>query len=1126
MTFDDATLAQIDAARPDASTWLGANAGSGKTRVLTDRVARLLLDGVRPQHILCLTYTKAAASEMQNRLFKRLGAWAMIGDTELRAALVELGVEGTLTDAQLRQARRLFALAIETPGGLKIQTIHSFCAALLRRFPLEAGVSPQFTEIEDRAADLLRAEIVDEMSGSGDRQLVADLAAFYTGEDFGRLTRDIVGKQSAFEDALTRGDFLATLGKSADLSLEQITAQVFQGGEQGLLDQMIPLLLEKGGNDEKAGRQLEEISDVSAIDLPLLERVFLTGASAKDPFTAKVGSFPTKATRERMGPNVDALNNFMLRVEDARDARLALLAAERATALSHFARAFLVRYQAAKVQRGWLDFDDLILKTRALLRDKADAAWVLYRIDGGIDHILVDEAQDTSPEQWEVIEALAEEFHSGEGARADTPRTLFVVGDKKQSIYSFQGADPREFDRKSQTFEEQFTAANLPFQQRSLDYSFRSSSAILRLVDTVFDPRRRPEFDKQSQHIAFKDMLPGRVDLWPLVEEADEPPDPEWTDPLDRLQGHNHNVRLAQDIANRIKELTDPDNPSFIADDGKEQGTIVQRPIRPGDFLILVQRRSTLFSEIIRACKAAGLPIAGADRLKVGAELAVKDLAALLSFLASPDDSLSLAVTLKSPLFGWDEQSLFDLAHRRTETHLWQALRGRKAEFPKTHALLTDLLGQVDFLRPYDLIERILIRHDGRRKLLARLGSEAEDGINELLTQALAYERNAIPSLTGFIEWMRTDDVEIKRQIDSASDQIRVMTVHGSKGLEAPIVILPDAGRRDIRIRDDILTLNGTPMWKPAAEDMPLPLRQRIDEMKDAEKAERLRLLYVAMTRAEKWLIVAAAGKLSKDGDDWYQIVEEAMGHVNAATDPHTGVRRFQERDWDALPKEAFPGRSAETLVLEPVFVEQPAVFSHALTPFNASQLGGAKALPSDLGEDADTVLAYGTFVHGLLEELPKTGASDRAALLVRLRVDLPTDIAARAKAEALAVLDAPHLTHLFAPGALAEVSVSADVAGLRLHGIIDQLLIDDTTVTIVDYKTNRHPPESPQDCPEGILRQMGAYAAILSQIYPEREIQTAILWTANATLMPLSHDAVTDALWRAPDLDGRRGGS
>jgi ATP-dependent helicase/nuclease subunit A len=1122
MIFDDATRAQIDAARPDASTWLAANAGSGKTRVLTDRVARLLLAGVEPQQILCLTYTKAAASEMQNRLFKRLGEWAMLKDEALRGAMVELGIDDRLEPAELRKARTLFALAIEAPGGLKIQTIHSFCASLLRRFPLEAQVSPQFSEIDDRAADLLRAQIIDEMAEGQDAELITGVAHFYTGEDFGNLTRRIVGMRDAFQNAVGRADLLKLLDQPPDLDRDTIEASVFLGGEQALISDILPNLLAKGGNDEKAGQALGGIDQFNLSALPEFENVFLTKAGAKSPFSAKIGSFPTKATQQAISSHLPALEALMQRVESARAARLALSTAERSLALNRFAIAFLKRYEIAKQMRGWLDFDDLILKARALLSNPAVAAWVLYRIDGGIDHILVDEAQDTSPHQWEVIERLADEFHSGSGARPDVDRTLFVVGDKKQSIYSFQGADPREFDRKSISFGKSIKDAGKAFQERSLDYSFRSSNAILRVVDTAFDPRRQFGFDKTTEHKAFKDVLPGRVDLWPLTVKAETDEERSWTDPVDRLSSRHHTVILAEKIAARIAELTQGTH--YIPDD--DNGVYFKRRIQPGDFLILVQRRSPLFSEIIRACKAAGLPIAGADRLKVGAELAVKDLGALLSFLATPDDNLSLATALKSPLFGWSEQDLFDLAHRRTESNLWQNLRNRTDDHAQTVAILRDLRGQVDFLRPYDLIERILTRHQGRKMLLARLGPEAEDGINAMLTQALAYERNDVPSLTGFIEWMQTDDLEIKRQIDSASNQIRVMTVHGAKGLEAPIVILPDTGRRTITIKDEIIALNGVPFWKPATDDLPEKFRGVIDEMKKTQFEERLRLLYVAMTRAEKWLIVAAAGDLASDGSSWYQMVEEAMSHINAVPADTDGTLRFEEGEWDNLDRRETDKPDHEVAHLGTVFTQPAPIFAHPEIVLSPSDLGGAKALAGDDGDDKEQAMAYGTLVHTLLENLAGLKEKERAVAAHRLMTDTDPAEAERALAEVLGVLAAPELFKVFAPDTLAEVQLGADVAGARLNGVIDRLILTPDRALIVDYKTNRLVPNTASDCPEGILRQMGAYSEMLAAVYPNHVIETAILWTASRSLMVLPHDMVISALARSPYLDVKGWGS
>ena len=1123
MIRDDATERQVQAARPDGSTWLSANAGSGKTRVLTDRVARLLLSGVEPQHILCLTYTKAAASEMQNRLFKRLGGWAMLPDQSLRDALRELGIDGAIHEDALRQARTLFARAIETPGGLKIQTIHSFCASLLRRFPLEAGVTPQFTEMEDQTAKRLRAEIVQAMADGDQAGLVEAMARVYSGQDFDDLTRAITGNRTAFEADVTRDAVLDWFGLPPGYNRDDLARDVFQGDEPEILRQLLPALKQSSTNDVKAGLRLAGLNGADIAELPEYEGVFLTGSGAKEPYTAKTGTFPTKACQGTLSDIMPALDAWMVRVEQARESRIALDAADKTLALHRFARAFLPAYERQKTLRGWLDFDDLIVKARDLLTDPAVAAWVLYRLDGGIDHILVDEAQDTSPMQWQVIERLAQEFTSGAGARADVPRTIFVVGDKKQSIYSFQGADPREFDRMQAEFAQRLEATDRPLSSMELEFSFRSADAILRLVDQTFVGRANSGFSVTSRHRAFKAQMPGRVDLWPAIDKPEAPEKGDWHDPVDRRGEQDHMVLLAQRIAREIRRMIDKGQ--RIPVEAGNSGTYGMRPVREGDFLILVQRRSSLFHEVIRACKENGLEVAGADRLKVGAELAVRDLAALLSFLATPEDDLSLAVALKSPLFGWSEQELYSLAHGR-KGYLWEALRGQQEIRPETFAILNDLRGQTDFLRPYDLIERILTRHDGRRRLLARLGQEAEDGIDAFLAQALAYERGNIPSLTGFLVWMETDELEIKRQMDAAGNRIRVMTVHGAKGLEAPIVILPDAGRRDNTIRDMMLVHQGRALWKTASGDAPSLLVSAQDAQKAAQEAERDRLLYVAMTRAEKWLIVAAAGDLGKDGSSWFHRVEAAMQSVGAVGHDFGlgGGLRLESGDWTLPLAETVSAENADAILLEPFFHAPAPSADHPLETLSPSDdLGGAKALPGDAGLTEDAAKLRGSQIHLLLEVLPTMDPADwherTQLILSQGELRATPDEALTLLQEARAVLSMPELTYLFGPETFAEVAISASLdalGGRRIHGVIDRLIIGPDHVLAVDFKTNAVVPPDVQTCPEGILRQMGAYAAALTQLYPSRRIETAVLWTRNASLMFLPNDLVMEALRRS----------
>jgi len=1105
---DDATLRQIAAAEPGNSTWLSANAGSGKTRVLTDRVARLLLNGVDPQHILCLTYTKAAASEMQNRLFARLGEWAMLDSAKLGDALRDLGAQGAMDDTALRDARRLFARAIEAPGGLKIQTIHSFCASLLRRFPLEAGVSPQFVEMEERTAKLLRAEIVEEIAAGPNAETLTALARHHTGETLDELTREIASRAPMFDAPWTEAGLAGALGLRPDVTARSLEEEVFLGGETALLGQLVTALAAGGRTDVKAADKLRLISALRYDALPTLENVFLTGPGAKAPFT--VAAYPpTKGVRGALGGTMDLIDAWMHRVEAARPKRIALQATQLAVALQNFAQVFLPAYARAKQLRGWLDFDDLILRAKALLTRSDVAAWVLYRLDGGIDHILVDEAQDTSPVQWQVIDRLAQEFTSGEGAREGVERTMFIVGDKKQSIYSFQGADPREFDRMQREWSDRLAATGSELHSQRLEHSFRSASAILDAVDATFAGLEASGFVPDQSHIPFWPDMPGRVDLWPINPKAEPADPPPWHLPVDVRAEDDPSVVLAAQIADTIARLIAERHP--IPDrDG-------MRPVQAGDFLILVQSRSDVFHEIISACKTRNLPIAGADRMKVAAELAVRDLAAVLSFLSTPEDDLSLAVALRSPLLGWDEAQLFNLAQARGPKYLWEALRARGVEFPETMTFLNDLRDQADFLRPYDLIERILTRHDGRRRILARLGAEAEDGIDALLSQALAYEQKAVDSLTGFLVWLETDALEIKRQMDGAGDLIRVMTVHGAKGLEAPIVILPETGKRKNDVRAQLLDIGGAPVWRAKSAMLPDAQSAVLDRIKAAQAAERDRLLYVAMTRAEKWLIVASVKDPGESGESWYEKVAAGLTHLGAAPFRiHGGDGlRLERGDWGERVEAQAPAPPREIQPLARHFSTPATAPADAPAPRSPSDLGGAKALPSDTGLNEDAAKLRGSHIHALLEFLPTLPEPEWAAAAARILPDAPgmpdlLDEASRS-------LKSPALANLWASGALPEVGITADLPGLgRLQGVIDRLILSANAALIVDFKSNAVVPGAPDDCPEGLLRQMGAYAAMAAKIYPGHRVDTAILWTRTATLMPLPHDLVTAALARA----------
>ena len=1112
-----ASLNQIAAADPAASVWLHANAGSGKTKVLIDRVARLLLSGVEPQHVLCLTYTKAAAAEMQNRLFERLGQWAMMKGHALHAALAALGPLENNALPDVARARQLFARAIETPGGLRIQTIHSFCSTLLRRFPLEAGVSPQFRELDDRSAILMRSEIAQEIAAGPHAAAFDRLAQVYTADDLDGLLAQIARAMGAAVDFLDEADARALFGVPADESAERILTDVFLGGERAFVDAIMPHLDPAHRNEGSWLKRFAVLpQDIcNEASLKVLETLVLSGAETKTPSAAKLGKYPNAAARAALGDQVDAWDAFMQRIEEARARRVALFAATKAAALHGFARYFIPAYGARKAAQGMLDFDDLIMRAKALLTDFGVAQWVLYRLDGGIDHILVDEAQDTSPDQWEVLERLTDAFMDGDTTR-NRARTIFVVGDKKQSIYSFQGADVAAFDAMKQRFRGRLGHVRQTLQEREMLHSFRSSPAILSVVDATFDRAETASVGGKMQHLPFFDQMPGRVEVWPLIETTAAGELQDGFSPVDLTTDEHHAVRMGDKVADWIAGAL-KSGLQVPTRDGA-------RPAGPGDFLVLVQRRSKIFDAVISACKQRGLAIAGADRLVLDQELAVRDLMALLAFLATDIDDLSLAIVLRSPLGGVSEDQLHRLAQGRTGS-LWMRLVEQAAEHGDVHGMLAALRSEADLLRPYDLLERALTRHGGRLRLVARLGPETEDAIDEMMAQALVYESAEVPSITGFLSWLTAGDVQVKRQMESGGGMIRVMTVHGAKGLEAPVVILPDTADYSAKDRDEVITLghgrqaegvNSAPerpvIWGTSAEDSPAVVLQEKALRKAKRAAEDDRLLYVAMTRAQSLLVVGAAGKIGDKSTCWHRKISEGMARVGARIGAGMGA--------DGALVHSFGNWPVNRLMAVPHVVQAPLP-DWAKTPviqaadasvlLNPSVLGGAKALAGEGGMDVELAMARGSRLHLLLEHLPGRDRSLWEGIAKALGAADVLDEAVRVMSAHPAV---------FAGETLAEVAITADLGGRRVLGTIDRLVVGADRVLAVDFKSNRVIPQRAADVPEGILRQMGAYAAVLAQIYPDKRINTAVLWTQTAELLQLDPDIVSAALARALSID------
>ncbi len=1123
----DATQRQLRATHPVLSAWVTANAGSGKTHVLVNRIARLLLSGSSPDRLLCLTFTKAAAAEMSERLFRQLGDWALMPDEKLQKALYDLSAQAP-DDELVGKARRLFAEALESPGGLRIQTIHAFCEGLLKRFPLESGVAPQFSVLDEQATDELLASARDSVLRdgiSGDAallQAVRDLTEFAGDMRLDELVREAINARGwiqpflakhgrdGIDGALRRQLNIDGISDEEDL-LKATMARVPAARAASIASALLG-----GSKTDKARGDLFAAYGRS----PGPET--LQGA-LDDLLTGKgeiVARLATKGVLDSHPALEQQLRDIALIAKDVLNKRNALHIVRHTGNLLLLAQAILEAYERLKQFHAALDYDDLINKTAALFQSPG-AQWVLFKLDGGIDHILIDEAQDTSPSQWEIVRAMADEFFAGRGAeRQGQPkdRTVFAVGDIKQSIMSFQGARPREFVNSQEIVEARASAASALFEHVSLIHSFRSTTSVLELVDAVFaDPEAADGVlieSSSSAHIANRHNDRGFVEVWPLIEEADSEDPIAWDAPRDRVSASHPAVVLAGRIANRIR--------TWLA-----EGMMVQvknksdmRRMTAGDVMILVRRRGLLSSEIIRQLKRMGIPVAGADRLVLAEHIAVMDLIALGRFALMPHDDLTLATVLRGPCCGLSDDDLFELAHRRgKDVPLWRVLCDRREEprFKAAHAFLQRLSDMADHVQPYEFYSTILGPMGGWPRMMARLGLDAADPIEEFLGAAIDFGSLHTPSLERFLHVVESAETEIKRDQDRSDNAVRVLTVHGSKGLEAPIVILPDTfatpenGRHD----SEILQAGDTPLWK---------LKSEWDETvrgaaREAGKVERMReyrrLLYVALTRPRDQLYVCGYRQDRATGtqSNWYALVEKAMRRCQAAeAEDQDGQKVLRLGDLPQretpLGRSLEPGPAAPTPAL-PAWALRPAAeekTDETITPSQrvARQLG----LQYSSGERTQA-MDRGSAVHKVLDAIAHARPEKWSSIAVDLARDLvaPNDVQAVAS-EALRVRRDPSFAHVFDANSFGEVALRGTIEWqgrrVRFPGRFDRVIVKGDEVVVIEFKTDRVVPGSVNATRPEYLRQLAIYRKALAAVFPGKPVSCGILWTAEPRLVTI----------------------
>ncbi|WP_420470239.1 double-strand break repair helicase AddA [Brevundimonas sp. FT23042] len=1138
--------AQIRAADPGQSVFVTANAGSGKTSTLVDRVARLLLREVQPGEILCVTYTKAAAAEMQARLFDRLGEWAVMDDAGLAQSLADLDGRdpSSLSGPELSDARRLFAKALETPGGLKIQTLHAFCEKLLRRFPIEAGVTPGFNVLEDQAAlalshaareDLARAALAD-----ADGPIGQAYSHFAVELDWGAF-QSLLAMVEADRDKLV--DYIARVAEGRAPGPHAVVGTVpgqstdaVEGDFMRFLDradwlETASAMAAGGTNDQKCADRMRAADWTFAG----IADVFLTGGEPRKVMAT------SKAPPAAGGRLADLQMKYVAALDQVRRLRVVRDTIHVLT----LAQAHAALYDRAKAATGALDFGDLVARTVELLTRRASAAWVLYKLDGGIEHVLVDEAQDTAPQQWDILKALTENFFSGDSGRRFTPepasgerfdRTIFAVGDEKQSIYSFQGARPERLRQEAQRYDERVRGANGRFQGVELAKSFRSTPEVLAFVDAVFaGPEKAAALVGEGlaavpEHLAMRTGQAGGVDLWPLHEERKGPEREAWDAPVDQEPIASARKRLAADLAAYIRRQVETG--ATVHD--RRGGDL--RPAGYGDFLILVRRRDATFEEIIRALKSIGVPVAGADRLKLSSHIVFDDLIALARFVLYPDDDLSLAGLLRSPLCDVDEDGLFALAGATADRRrLWRELNDRAGERPewsRARDMLAFALSVRD-LDPFAFFTSVLNRVDdtglsGRARILRRLGREAEEAIDETLNQVLAAEGRGAIDLETCLARLEAADVEVKRELEGPRGEVRVMTVHGAKGLEAPVVILPDTTSRAKAQGPSLMPValeDGSDAWLmcPGSSKEDCEASRAAREARQARAdAETLRLLYVALTRARDRIVILGKGsaraRAGFEEGSWWDVLNRTFDTLEAEVRTVDGIRRYGA-DPAILPPAT---TQVETQVVAPSWSRTSPPQDTAARIASPSKMDEVLRIPAPSPLAAGTGglgrFRRGDLIHRLFERLPDVPPADRPQIARRLlsrERDLTDAQRDEMIAAALAVLEDERFAPVFGPGSRPEVALTGQVGSAAVSGRMDRLVVTPARVLVVDYKTNRPAPARIEEADPAYVLQLAVYVSILRQIYPDRPVEAALVWTDGPALMPVPDVMIAEALIR-----------
>jgi len=1011
-----------------ASIWVSASAGTGKTKITIDRILALLESGVAPEKILAITFTNKAAAEMQERvanLINRKG----------------------FSDYSYR---------------LKIQTIHSFCQNILESFPFEAGLRPGFKIIDNNyAKELLEIAKEDLFANSAITPIIQEFIEDFHYDIITEILNEIINQRvkieyilAGYEDFNNYKDKLyefLNLKENENFKID-IDAKLQDSLDLEFLKELQTNIAERGGK-----------SDISKLaDLNLLIAQPMSLSNFQSFFCNKKNEFLKRVVTSAVAKEVV---NYESRIETLRslyEQQFNLYQKHQAAELTEnlllIAQIFIKNYNALKAKQNLIDYEDIILRTIELLKHSEHRDNILYKYDLTIEHLLLDEAQDTSPWQWEVINLLLTDLFSGRDVsypdgeqsimsesqstnNSKLNKSFFIVGDEKQSIYSFQGADHKLFSKVKAEYADKLDAIGSNLHTLDLQTSYRSQAPILKLVDDFFNDNKLRsklvESDQQIEHKIVREDNNPELQLWPKMKGFSKAELPYFEYPKNIVRKSSKYDEQARNIASFIK--------SKLAETDKNAST--GKAIEAQDILILARERNQIYDSVINALEQAGISVQSDKSYKLLDQVIIMDLVGFLKYVYFPDDDLNLAAILKSPLFNKSEEELFEICHNREERPVCEVVKNNTQDVEKLENLqeMANILDLEGFY--LHILETIGLRH----AYLENYGRKAASIIELFLNIVTSFaERDS--DKKKFLEFIHSYEIMAKSEIVSDLNNVQLMTMHQSKGLQAPLVIVlldkpKTKGKRDYLNIDYANKLILSNSLSKVAE-----FTTYFDGFKDKNEAEEMRLLYVALTRARDSLHIVPFS--SEKEEDWVydKLAELCPAEELKINNEGLKVEKSKSDNNNiSLPKAANNSKFK--------------IQNSKLPP--ASQSPGAKT---------------GSIYHDLFNYLCRGGAVDNLRKFTEItHKNYPQNEAKEIVENVTSIYQDQSFKYIFEERGYSELALSMKEGEGLLTGRIDRVIINNYNAEIIDYKF-----ESGQTIKPEYQAQLDLYEKLIKANYPE----------------------------------------